>query len=226
MINAGLEGAGAKPSKCKCTMQGNMVLNFIDHTQSTPSNHQRKGARTFMLADASSLINPHQGNFSVSQSSHKGSPDRDSVRPVSSYFGELTLTLEQIYSRLSGEEYYDLQRSLEKGKQIQATTAEAIATVVKDWALSKGVTHYCHWFQPMNGLTAEKHDAFISMQPSRQGVGTAVIERFSGKQLIQGEPDASSLPSGGMRSTFEARGYTCWDHTSPLFIIENLSFGP
>ena len=142
-------------------------------------------------------------------------------KPVSSFFGELTLTLEQIYSRLNGDEYFDLHRSLEKSKKIQPTTAEAIANVVKDWALSKGATHYCHWFQPMNGLTAEKHDAFISMQPARQGLGTAIIERFSGKQLIQGEPDASALPTGGMRTTFEARGYTYWDHSSPLFIVEN-----
>lgn len=198
-----------------------MVLKFF-HNNPSNSSSGRKQESSFVMSEVSSFINPNQGNFSVNNSNVFEQNNSGFVkRPVSEYFGELTLTLEQIYSRLNGEEYYDLQKSLEKGKKIQSSTAEAIATVVKDWAMSKGVTHYCHWFQPMNGLTAEKHDAFISMQPSRQGIGTAVIERFSGRQLIQGAPDASALPSGGMRSTFEARGYTCWDHTSPLFIIEN-----
>src|SRR5690606_38822284 len=97
--------------------------------------------------------------------------------------------------------------------------ADAIAQVVREWAVSKGATHFCHWFQPMTGLTAEKHDAFVSIQHSHHSE-LKVVERFSGAQLIQGEPDASSFPSGGMRSTFEARGYTAWDPSSPLFIIE------
>lgn len=196
-------------------------MNLLDQSLKPRFASSKKADRPISMSGVSSYFTPNQGNFSV-QNSISGETSHSFLKkPVSEYFGELTLTLEQIYSRLNGEEYYDLQRSLEKGKKIQTNTAEAIATVVKDWAMSKGATHYCHWFQPMNGLTAEKHDAFISMQPSRQGIGTAVIERFSGRQLIQGEPDASSLPSGGMRSTFEARGYTCWDHTSPLFIIEN-----
>ncbi|MEI8026575.1 MAG: glutamine synthetase III [Pseudomonadota bacterium] len=140
--------------------------------------------------------------------------------PVSEFFGELTLTLGQIRSRLASEEFLDLQKCLDHKKKVQPKTADAIAQIIKEWAISKGSTHFCHWFQPMNGMTAEKHDAFIAMQSTSIHVGT-VIERFSGTQLVQGEPDASSLPSGGMRSTFEARGYTAWDHTSSLFIVEN-----
>jgi glutamine synthetase len=108
---------------------------------------------------------------------------------------------------------------LEQGKKLPKETAEAIASAVKEWAVSKGVTHFSHWFQPMTGSTAEKHDAFISIQHANHSE-LRVIERFTGSQLIQGEPDASSFPSGGMRSTFEARGYTAWDPTSPLFIVE------
>jgi glutamine synthetase len=141
-------------------------------------------------------------------------------QPVSDYFGELTLTLGQIRSRLASEEFLDLQKCLDHKKKVQTKTADAIAQIIKEWSISKGATHFCHWFQPMNGMTAEKHDAFIAMQSTSIHSGT-VIERFSGSQLVQGEPDASSLPSGGMRSTFEARGYTAWDHTSPLFIVEN-----
>src|SRR6185437_903776 len=106
------------------------------------------------------------------------------------------------------------------GKKLKPETADAIATVIKDWAVGKGVTHFCHWFQPMTGLTAEKHDAFISIQHAYHSE-LKVVERFTGSMLIQGEPDASSFPSGGMRSTFEARGYTAWDPGSPLFIMED-----
>ncbi|MHC4950377.1 MAG: glutamine synthetase III, partial [Planctomycetota bacterium] len=91
--------------------------------------------------------------------------------------------------------------------------ADVIASAMKDWALEKGATHFCHWFQPMTGLTAEKHDSFISPTPD----GKTIME-FSGKLLVQGEPDASSFPSGGLRATFEARGYTAWDCTSPVFV--------
>ena len=106
-----------------------------------------------------------------------------------------------------------------QGRKISKDSANAIAKAIMDWAVKKGATHFCHWFQPMTGLTAEKHDAFISIQHSNHSE-LKVIERFTGSQLIQGEPDASSFPSGGMRSTFEARGYTAWDPTSPLFIVE------
>jgi len=122
--------------------------------------------------------------------------------------------------RLPRDAYLDLLRSLENGNKIVRETADAVARVVMDWAVRKGATHFCHWFQPMTGLTAEKHDAFITIQHSQHSE-LKVIERFSGSQLIQGEPDASSFPSGGMRSTFEARGYTAWDPTSPIFLVEN-----
>lgn len=139
--------------------------------------------------------------------------------PISEYFGELTFTLGEMREKLPKEAYQNLIKALDHGKKLNSDTAEAIATIIKEWAVQKGATHFCHWFQPMTGLTAEKHDAFISIQHSHHSE-LKVIERFTGGQLIQGEPDASSFPSGGMRSTFEARGYTAWDPSSPLFIID------
>lgn len=139
---------------------------------------------------------------------------------VSEFFGSLTFGLAQMREKLPKDAYNNLLKTLEHGKKLPKETAEAIASAVKEWSVSKGVTHFCHWFQPMTGLTAEKHDAFISIQTSHHSE-LRVIERFTGSQLIQGEPDASSFPSGGMRSTFEARGYTTWDPSSPLFIIED-----
>lgn len=145
-----------------------------------------------------------------------------SLQPVSGYFGELTFGLGQMREKLPKEAYLNLVKALEHGKKLSSDTADAIAAVIKEWAVSKGATHFCHWFQPMTGLTAEKHDAFISIQHANHSE-LRVMERFTGGQLIQGEPDASSFPSGGMRSTFEARGYTAWDPSSPLFIIEGKS---
>ena len=139
--------------------------------------------------------------------------------PISEYFGCMTFGLAQMREKLPKDAYSNLLKTLEHGKKLPKETAEAIASAVKEWSVSKGITHFCHWFQPMTGLTAEKHDAFISIQHAHHSE-LRVIERFTGSQLIQGEPDASSFPSGGMRSTFEARGYTAWDPTSPLFIIE------
>ena len=118
--------------------------------------------------------------------------------------------------RLPKHVYKSLQSTLARGEAIDASLADAVALAMKDWAMEKGATHYTHWFQPLTGSTAEKHDSFYG--PA--GDGTALAE-FSGKELIQGEPDASSFPSGGIRSTFEARGYTAWDPTSPAFILEN-----
>ena len=139
---------------------------------------------------------------------------------VSEYFGHLTFGLAQMREKLPKDAYTNLLKTLDQGKKLHKDTAEAIASAIKEWAVAKGATHFCHWFQPMTGLTAEKHDAFISIQYSQHSE-LRVVERFTGSQLIQGEPDASSFPSGGMRSTFEARGYTAWDPTSPLFIIED-----
>ena len=118
--------------------------------------------------------------------------------------------------RLPKHIYKALMATLAAGETLDASIADAVAQAMKDWAMEKGATHYTHWFQPLTGLTAEKHDSFYG--PA--GDGTALAE-FSGKELIQGEPDASSFPSGGIRSTFEARGYTAWDPTSPAFILEN-----
>ena len=146
------------------------------------------------------------------------STETNSVLPVSEYFGELTFGLRQMREKLPKDAFSNLMKTLEKGDKLTKETAEVISQVIKDWAVAKGATHFCHWFQPMTGLTAEKHDAFITIQHSHHSE-LRVIERFSGSQLIQGEPDASSFPSGGMRSTFEARGYTAWDPTSPIFIV-------
>jgi glutamine synthetase len=118
--------------------------------------------------------------------------------------------------RLPKHVFKALQRTLERGEALDTTLADAVAQAMKEWAMEKGATHYTHWFQPLTGSTAEKHDSFYG--PA--GDGTAIAE-FSGKELIQGEPDASSFPTGGIRATFEARGYTAWDPTSPAFILEN-----
>ena len=118
--------------------------------------------------------------------------------------------------RLPKHVYRALQRTLEHGEALDTSLADAVAQAMKDWAMEQGATHYTHWFQPLTGSTAEKHDSFFA--PA--GDGTAIAE-FSGKELIQGEPDASSFPTGGIRATFEARGYTAWDPTSPAFILEN-----
>lgn len=129
----------------------------------------------------------------------------------SSVFNEATMK-----ERLPKEVFKSFKKVLAGENDLDIDTANLIANAMKDWAIEKGATHYCHWFQPMTGLTAEKHDSFISPN----GDGTTVME-FSGKELIQGEPDASSFPSGGLRVTFEARGYTAWDCTSPVFVKED-----
>src|SRR3954454_17266243 len=109
-----------------------------------------------------------------------------------------------------------LQKTIKQGAPLDPTIADNVAAAMKDWAIEKGATHYTHLFQPMTGITAEKHDSFLTPD----GVGGAIAE-FSGKELSKGEPDASSFPSGGLRATFEARGYTAWDPTSPAYIMEN-----
>ena len=116
--------------------------------------------------------------------------------------------------RLPKKIYKELRRTIEEGKELDIATADVIAHEMKEWAIEKGATHYTHWFQPLTGVTAEKHDSFISA-PMPNG---KVLMSFSGKELIKGEPDASSFPSGGLRATFEARGYTAWDPTSPAFV--------
>ncbi|MGA0163926.1 MAG: glutamine synthetase III, partial [Bdellovibrionota bacterium] len=139
--------------------------------------------------------------------------------PISEFFGNLTFGLDEMKEKLTRSAFEHLTNMVEKGQRLPKETADEIASIVKDWALAQGVTHFCHWFQPMTGLTAEKHDAIMESKTSELGK-TRVIERLSGAALIQSEPDASSFPSGGMRTTFEARGYTAWDPTSPLFVME------
>src|SRR5690554_4241705 len=119
-------------------------------------------------------------------------------------------------TRLPKNTYKALKKTIDEGVPLDPSVADIVANAMKDWAIEKGATHFTHWFQPMTGITAEKHDSFIS--PLGDG---RIIMEFSGKELIKGEPDASSFPSGGLRATFEARGYTAWDCTSPAFIIEN-----
>ncbi|HSH46274.1 MAG TPA: glutamine synthetase III [Longimicrobiales bacterium] len=130
-------------------------------------------------------------------------------------FGESTFGLAEMKSRLPKQAYRALLATIEEGRPLDPGIADAVAIAMKEWATERGATHYTHWFQPLTGLTAEKHDSFIT-----PNVGGGATAEFSGKELIQGEPDASSLPSGGLRPTFEARGYTAWDPTSPAFIVE------
>src|SRR5690348_11599192 len=131
-------------------------------------------------------------------------------------FGVNVFNEEVQKQRLPKPVFKALQKTIKQGAPLDPQIADAVANAMKDWAVEKGATHFTHQFQPMTGLTAEKHDSF--MQPT--GDGKAILE-FSGKELIQGEPDASSFPTGGLRATFEARGYTAWDPTSPAFILEN-----
>ena len=132
---------------------------------------------------------------------------------VPEYFGSLLFDDRVMKSVLPADVYASMRKTIDEGKELDPGVANVVASAMKDWAVSRGVTHFCHWFQPLTGITAEKHESFIT--PSPDG---GVIMEFSGKELIKGEPDASSFPSGGLRATFEARGYTAWDPTSYAFI--------
>ena len=135
---------------------------------------------------------------------------------IESIFGSMVFSDKVMRERLPEEAYKSLRKTIENGKTLDLSLANTIAAVMKDWAVEKGATHFTHWFQPMTGITAEKHDSFIS--PQKDGT---IMLKFSGKELIKGESDASSFPSGGLRASFEARGYTAWDPTSYAFIKEN-----
>ena len=139
------------------------------------------------------------------------------MRNVTDYFGENVFNESVMKARLPKDTFKQVQAAIHNGKRLDPSAAAVVANAIKDWAIEKGATHYTHWFQPMTGITAEKHDSFIS--PASDG---RVIMEFSGKELIQGEPDASSFPSGGLRATFEARGYTAWDPTSFAFIKDGV----
>jgi len=136
---------------------------------------------------------------------------------VADIFGQNVFNDAIMRERLPREVYKELKETIDIGKELDPAIADAIAHEMKEWAIEKGATHYTHWFQPLTGITAEKHDSFISA-PSKDG---KVLMTFSGKELIKGEPDASSFPSGGLRATFEARGYTAWDCTSPAFVKQD-----
>ena len=132
---------------------------------------------------------------------------------VPEIFGSLVFNDTVMKERLPKDTYKALKKTREQGKPLDLAVANVVANAMKAWAIEKGATHFTHWFQPMTGITAEKHDSFIS--PTENG---KIIMEFSGKELIKGEPDASSFPSGGLRATFEARGYTAWDPTSDAFM--------
>jgi glutamine synthetase len=145
------------------------------------------------------------------------SHERKSV-DLEKVFGQNVFGLHEMKSRLPKPQFNALLSTMRQGKELDPTVADAVAVAMKDWALERGATHFTHWFQPLTGLTAEKHDSFVD--PTRDG---RAITEFGGKELVQGEPDASSFPSGGLRATFEARGYTAWDPTSPAFLMEGAS---
>jgi glutamine synthetase len=159
-----------------------------------------------------------QHNVTAAQWSANGAAlgSLDLTLPGNQVFGSNVFSPAVQRERLPKHVYKALQRTLAHGEALDTSLADAVAQGMKDWAMEKGATHYTHWFQPLTGSTAEKHDSFYAPV----GDGTAIAE-FSGKELIQGEPDASSFPTGGIRATFEARGYTAWDPTSPAFILEN-----
>ena len=135
------------------------------------------------------------------------------MEKITDYFGSLVFDDRVMKATLSADVYNSLKKTIDEGANLDLGVANSVAAAMKDWAISKGATHFTHWFQPLTGITAEKHDSFITPAPDG-----SVIMDFSGKELIKGEPDASSFPSGGLRATFEARGYTAWDPTSYAFI--------
>ena len=143
------------------------------------------------------------------------------MRSVPDYFGCMVFDDKTMKSRLPKETYKAMKKAIQDNKRLDLSVANVVANAMKDWAIEKGATHYTHWFQPMTGITAEKHDSFIS--PCEGG---SIIMEFSGKELVKGESDASSFPSGGLRATFEARGYTAWDPTSYAFIKEGVLYIP
>ena len=144
-----------------------------------------------------------------------------SQKGVPELFSSMVFNDGVMRERLPRDVYKSLRKTIDNGKDLDLNVANAVANAMKDWAVENGATHYTHWFQPMTGITAEKHDSFIS--PTADG---RIIMEFSGKELIKGESDASSFPSGGLRATFEARGYTAWDPTSYAFIKDHSLYIP
>ncbi len=155
-------------------------------------------------------------NEYVASQLRKVSEEKKERKPVSTFFGEYTFNKGVMQEKLPRSIFMKLMSCIEENTKLDIDTANAVAHAMKEWAMDNGATHFAHWFQPMTGATAEKHDAFIEFSGTHE-----VIERFSGSQLVQSEPDASSFPSGGIRATFEARGYTAWDMSSPAFLRKN-----
>ena len=143
------------------------------------------------------------------------------TRNIPKLFGCMVFNDEVMSQRLPDDVYQSLRKSVEQGKEIDPSIADTVAGAMKDWAIEKGATHYTHWFQPLTGVTAEKHEAFLTPVG-----GGKIIMKFSGKALIKGEADASSFPTGGLRATFEARGYTAWDPASYAFVKDGTLFIP
>src|SRR4029453_11162832 len=150
----------------------------------------------------------------VTTSKNGSAPGATSVERVDTIFASDVFSPAVMRQRLPKEIYRSLMRTIDHGATLDPQVAGVVAATMKDWAIENGATHFTHWFQPLTGLTAEKHDSL--MAPDGQG---GVVFNFSGSDLVQGEPDASSFPSGGLRATFEARGYTAWDATSPAFLM-------
>ncbi|HHY36959.1 MAG TPA: glutamine synthetase type III, partial [Firmicutes bacterium] len=143
------------------------------------------------------------------------------MKDVTKYFGSMVFSEEVMQARLPKDTYKALRETIARGTALDLEVANVVASAMKNWAIEKGATHYTHWFQPMTGITAEKHEGFLS--PANQG---RMIMEFSGKELVRGEPDASSFPSGGLRATFEARGYTVWDTSSYAFVKDGTLYIP
>jgi glutamine synthetase len=152
------------------------------------------------------------GNGAPSTNNH--GQNNTGLDRVDEIFGADVFSRRVMRQRLPKNVFKSLCRTIDQGSALDPLVADVVAAAMKDWAIENGATHFTHWFQPLTGLTAEKHDSLIS--PDGQG---GVIFNFSGSELVQGEPDASSFPSGGLRATFEARGYTAWDPTSPAFLM-------
>lgn len=168
------------------------------------------------MSDSTNLVSNFRAIATTRRPRHFDYPldNVGKAKRVSEYFGELTFDF-KTSTDIPDSIKKEIFTAVEEGKGIKKEHAEIVAKAVTDWATQNGATHFCHWFQPLTGGTAEKHDAFF--QFNKEG---KPIERLSASQLMQGEPDASSFPNGGSRSTFEARGYTTWDLTSPMFLIE------
>ncbi|MBO7245638.1 MAG: glutamine synthetase III, partial [Clostridia bacterium] len=144
------------------------------------------------------------------------------MNKITEYFGTMVFNDNVRKEMLPPEAYKSLQETIENGTSLDISLANVVASAMKEWAIEKGATHYTHWFQPMTGITAEKHDSFLSLE---KGTGKIIVG-FSGKDLITSEPDASSFPSGGLRATFEARGCTAWDPTSDAFVKNDTLYIP